>query len=61
MISTLTHGIVHGITGIASLAFGLSLAALSLFFLLRDGPTMRGWVDRHLGVPQTWRRRSRAG
>jgi predicted PurR-regulated permease PerM len=52
MISTVTHGIVHGITGIASLAFGLSLAALSLFFLLRDGPMMRGWVDRHLGVPQ---------
>ena len=31
--------------------FGLSLAALSLFFLLKDGPAMRGWVDGHLGVP----------
>jgi predicted PurR-regulated permease PerM len=51
IISTLTHGVIHGIAGIASLAFGLSLAALSLFFLLRDGPMMRGWVDRHLGVP----------
>ncbi|MGZ6729499.1 MAG: AI-2E family transporter, partial [Gaiellaceae bacterium] len=34
------------------LVFGLSLAALSLFFLLKDGPWMRSWVDRHLGVPQ---------
>ena len=32
--------------------FGLSFAALSLFFLLKDGPSMRRWVDRHLGVPQ---------
>ena len=31
--------------------FGLSLAVLSLFFLLKDGPSMRNWVDRHLGVP----------
>jgi predicted PurR-regulated permease PerM len=51
IISTLTHGVIHGIAGVATLAFGLSLAALSLFFLLRDGPMMRGWIDRHLGVP----------
>src|SRR5262249_18503815 len=53
IISTLAHGVLHGITGIASLAFTLSLGALSLFFLLRDGPMMRGWIDRHLGVPQS--------
>jgi predicted PurR-regulated permease PerM len=52
IISTLTTGIINGIRGIASLVFGLSLAALSLFFLLKDGPWMRSWVDRHLGVPQ---------
>jgi predicted PurR-regulated permease PerM len=52
-LSTLTRGVINGITGLASLAFGLSLAALSLFFLLKDGPAMRGWVDRHLGVPPT--------
>jgi len=51
IISTLTKGIINGITGLASLAFGLSLAALSLFFLLKDGPSMRSWMDRHLGVP----------
>jgi predicted PurR-regulated permease PerM len=34
------------------LAFGLSFAMLSLFFLLKDGPALRAWLDRHLGVPQ---------
>jgi putative heme transporter len=53
IISTLTRGVIHGISGLASLVFGLSLAALSLFFLLKDGPQMRAWVDRHLGVPPT--------
>jgi predicted PurR-regulated permease PerM len=52
MISTLVHGIISGISGIASAVFGLSLAALSLFFLLKDGPSMREWVERHVGVPQ---------
>jgi putative heme transporter len=52
MISTLVHGIVHGIRGLASILFGLSFAALGTFFLLKDGPMMRGWVDRHLGVPE---------
>jgi predicted PurR-regulated permease PerM len=51
IISTLTTGIVNGIRGLTSVVFGLSLAALSLFFLLKDGPSMRRWVDRHLGVP----------
>jgi len=51
IISTLTKGVISGIGGIASLAFALSLGALSLFFLLKDGPSMRQWVDRHLGVP----------
>jgi predicted PurR-regulated permease PerM len=53
IISTLTKGIIDGIRGIASLVFGLSLAALSLFFLLKDGPSMRAWLDRHLGLPPT--------
>jgi putative heme transporter len=51
IISTLTTGIVHGIRGLASLVFGLSLAALSLFFLLKDGQKMRTAVEHHLGVP----------
>jgi predicted PurR-regulated permease PerM len=51
IISALTTGVIHGIQGLTSLAFGLSFAALSLFFLLKDGPSMRAWIDRHLGVP----------
>jgi predicted PurR-regulated permease PerM len=51
VISTLFHGLVDAIAGLASLAFGLSFAALAIFFLLKDGPSMRATVDRHLGVP----------
>ncbi|TML74238.1 MAG: AI-2E family transporter [Actinobacteria bacterium] len=51
IISTLTTGVINGIRGLASLVFGLSLAALSLFFLLKDGPMMRRWVEHHLAVP----------
>jgi predicted PurR-regulated permease PerM len=51
IFSTLIKGVISGIKGLASVAFALSFAALSLFFLLKDGPTMRRWVDRHLGLP----------
>jgi predicted PurR-regulated permease PerM len=52
-VSTFIHGVIRGIEGIASLALGLSFAALSLFFLLKDGPSMRAWVNRHLGVEES--------
>ena len=29
----------------------LAFTALSLFFLLKDGPRIRAWGERHLGVP----------
>jgi predicted PurR-regulated permease PerM len=51
IISTLTKGVIQGIRGLTSLVFGLSLALLSLFFLLKDGPSMRKWIEGHLGVP----------
>ena len=51
IIHTLTRGILDGIKGLTSLAFGLSFTLLSLFFILKDGPSMRSWVDRHLGLP----------
>jgi putative heme transporter len=50
--STLIHGLLSGIEGIASLALGLSFAALSLFFLLKDGPSLRRSVNRHMGVEE---------
>jgi predicted PurR-regulated permease PerM len=52
MTSTLVHGIIHGIRGLASVLFGLSLAALGTFFLLKDGQQMRRWLDRHVGLPE---------
>ncbi|HZO60998.1 MAG TPA: AI-2E family transporter [Solirubrobacterales bacterium] len=47
----LLEGVAKGIEGLASLVFFLSLTALSLFFLLKDGPAIRSWVERHLGLP----------
>ena len=41
-----------GIEALASLAVFLSFTALSLFFFLKDGPMIRAWVERHLGVPR---------
>jgi len=47
----LTHGLVGGVDKLASLTVFLSFTALSLFFLLKDMPTIGGFVERHLGVP----------
>jgi predicted PurR-regulated permease PerM len=47
----LTHGVVGAIDVLASLAVFLSFAALSLFFLLKDAPTIGRFIERHLGVP----------
>src|SRR5690349_10343349 len=49
--TALTHGLLGGIDRLASLAVFLSFTALSLFFLLKDAPTIGGFVERHLGVP----------
>jgi len=51
ILSSLVKGVIHGIEGLTSLAFALSFTLLAVFFLLKDGPPMRRWVDRHLGVP----------
>ena len=47
----LTQGVLGGIDRLASLAVFLSFTALSLFFMLKDGPTIGGFVERHLGIP----------
>jgi putative heme transporter len=51
VISTLTKGIINGIRGLASLAFALSFAMLGVFFFLKDGPSLRRWIDGHMGLP----------
>jgi predicted PurR-regulated permease PerM len=50
-IPALLQGIAAGLKSLSSLAVFLSLAALSLFFLLLDGPTIRAWTERHMRVP----------
>ncbi|HZN90807.1 MAG TPA: AI-2E family transporter [Thermoleophilaceae bacterium] len=52
ILPTLLHGVAKGIASLSSLVFFLSLAALSLFFLLKDGPQIRAWSERHWGVPE---------
>lgn len=48
---TLLKGVAGGISGLASIAFFLSFTLFSTFFLLKDGPTVRRFVNRHLGIP----------
>ena len=48
---TLLSGISTGISGLSSLVFFLAFAILSTFFVLKDGPVMHRFVNRHLGVP----------
>ena len=49
------HGLIDGVLGgiekLSSLAFFLVMTVLSLFFLLKDGPAIRTWGERHMGVP----------
>jgi predicted PurR-regulated permease PerM len=49
----LLNGVLSGIAGLSSLAFFLAMTALSLFFLLKDGPQIRSWAEGHLGVPRS--------
>jgi predicted PurR-regulated permease PerM len=48
----LLKGVGSGISALASLAAFLSFTVLSLFFLLKDGPLIREWTERHMGVPR---------
>ena len=47
----LLKGAGAGIEALGSIVIFLSFMALSLFFLLKDGPKIRGWLERHIGVP----------
>jgi predicted PurR-regulated permease PerM len=53
VISTFVKGVAKGISGLTSLGFFLAFTVFSLFMLLKDGPKLRSWIDRHLGVPPT--------
>jgi putative heme transporter len=47
----LTSGLLASIDRLASVAVFVSFTALSLFFLLKDGPAIGRFVASHLGVP----------
>ena len=47
----LLQGVASGIKELTSLVFFLTFTVFSTFFLLKDGPAVRRFVDRHLGVP----------
>jgi predicted PurR-regulated permease PerM len=49
---TLLHGVADGIKGLTSFVLFISFTLFSIFFLLKDGPKIRAFIDRHLGVPQ---------
>ena len=40
-----------GLKELSSLVFFLAMTTLSLIFLLADGPKIRAWGERHMGVP----------
>jgi predicted PurR-regulated permease PerM len=50
--STLLQGVANGISGLTSTIFFLTFTAFSTFFLLKDGPGIRAWIDRSMGVPR---------
>jgi len=50
-VSAILKGVAVGIESLTSLAIFLSFTVLSLFFLLKDGPLIKAWGERHMGVP----------
>jgi predicted PurR-regulated permease PerM len=48
----IVHGVVGGIEKLSSLVFFLAMTTLSLFFLLKDGPAIRAWIEGRMGVPR---------
>jgi predicted PurR-regulated permease PerM len=50
-VSALLNGVIGGLSKLSGIVFFLAMTALSLFFLLKDGPAIRAWTEAHLGVP----------
>ena len=50
--TTLLSGVASGIEGLKSLVFFLAFATLSTLFVLKDGPVMHRFINRHMGVPE---------
>ena len=52
-VKGLLDGVGAGLSALSSLVFFLAMTTLSLIFLLSDGPKIRAWTERHMGVPQS--------
>ena len=50
--TTLLSGVSAGVQGLKSLVFFLAFATLSTLFVLKDGPVMHRFINRHMGVPE---------
>ena len=50
--TTLLSGVAAGVEGLKSLLFFLAFAVLSTLFVLKDGPVMHRFINRHMGVPE---------
>ena len=52
-VSALLHGVTTGLLKLSSFAFFIAMTILSLFFLLKDGPVIRTFVEDHLPLPRS--------
>jgi predicted PurR-regulated permease PerM len=50
--SALLSGVAGGIEQLSSLLFFLAFATLSTLFVLKDGPVMHRFINRHLGLAE---------
>jgi predicted PurR-regulated permease PerM len=47
---TLLYGVARGISGLTSLIVFLGFTAFTTFFLVKDGPAIGRWIERHMGM-----------
>ena len=47
---TMLKGVASGISGLKSLAVFIGFTVFTSFFLLKDGPSMGRWIERHMGM-----------
>ncbi|HWV85046.1 MAG TPA: AI-2E family transporter [Capillimicrobium sp.] len=51
-VPALLHGIGAGLTALSSVVVFFAFTALSLLFVLKDGPLIRRWAERATGLPE---------
>jgi putative heme transporter len=46
----LLYGVARGISGLTSVIVFLGFTAFTTFFLVKDGPAIGRWIERHMGM-----------